>query len=110
MASAITQWFSSAVDAIMQGGQDLKKTLNGLFKAVFTEAMKPGLKELQQLLMNGFKVQGIPFIGNFLDANLPKFITQGLQTDLYFGGTSILIVVGVAVVARVPSQDVASSK
>ena len=39
----------------MQGGQDLKKTLNGLFKAVFTEAMKPGLKELQQLLMNGFK-------------------------------------------------------
>jgi hypothetical protein len=55
MASAITQWFSSAVDAIMQGGQDLKKTLNGLFKAVFTEAMKPGLKELQQLLMNGFK-------------------------------------------------------
>jgi len=55
MASAITQWFSSAVDAIMQGGQDLKKTLNSLFKAVFTEAMKPGLKELQQLLMNGFK-------------------------------------------------------
>ena len=55
MASAITQWFSSTVDAIMQGGQDLKKTLNGLFKAVFTEAMKPGLKELQQLLMNGFK-------------------------------------------------------
>jgi hypothetical protein len=55
MANAITQWFSSAVDAIMQGGQDLKKSLNGLFKAVFTEAMKPGLKELQQLLMNGFK-------------------------------------------------------
>jgi preprotein translocase subunit SecY len=51
---------------------------------------------LPEFLMNGFKVQGIPFIGNFLDANLPKFITQGLQTDLYFGGTSILIVVGVA--------------
>jgi preprotein translocase subunit SecY len=51
---------------------------------------------LPEFLMNGFKVQGIPFIGNFLDTNLPKFITQGLQTDLYFGGTSILIVVGVA--------------
>ncbi len=51
---------------------------------------------LPEFLMNGFKVQGIPFIGNFLDANLPRFITNGLQTDLYFGGTSILIVVGVA--------------
>jgi len=51
---------------------------------------------LPEFLMTGFKVQSIPFIGNFLDANLPKFITQGLQVDFYFGGTSILIVVGVA--------------
>jgi len=51
---------------------------------------------LPEFLMTGFKVQSIPFIGNFLDANLPKFVTQGLQVDFYFGGTSILIVVGVA--------------
>jgi preprotein translocase subunit SecY len=51
---------------------------------------------LPEFLMTGFKVQSIPFIGNFLDTNLPKFITQGLQVDFYFGGTSILIVVGVA--------------
>ena len=51
---------------------------------------------LPEFLMTGFKVQSIPFIGNFLDTNLPKFVTQGLQVDFYFGGTSILIVVGVA--------------
>jgi preprotein translocase subunit SecY len=54
------------------------------------------LAVLPEFLMTGFKVQSIPFIGNFLDTNLPKFVTQGLQVDFYFGGTSILIVVGVA--------------
>jgi len=51
---------------------------------------------LPEFLMTGFKVQSIPLIGNFLETNLPKFFTQGLQVDFYFGGTSILIVVGVA--------------
>jgi len=54
------------------------------------------LAVLPEFLMTGFKVSAIPFIGAFLDANLPKFISQGLQVDFYFGGTSILIVVGVA--------------
>jgi preprotein translocase subunit SecY len=51
---------------------------------------------LPEFLTTGFKVQSLPLIGNFLDANLPKFVTQGLNVDFYFGGTSILIVVGVA--------------
>ncbi len=51
---------------------------------------------LPEFLMTGFKVQSLPLIGAFLDANLPKWITQGMQVDFYFGGTSILIVVGVA--------------
>jgi preprotein translocase subunit SecY len=51
---------------------------------------------LPEFLTTGFKVQSLPFIGNFLDTNLPKFVTQGLNVDFYFGGTSILIVVGVA--------------
>jgi preprotein translocase subunit SecY len=51
---------------------------------------------LPEFLMTGFKVQSIPFIGNFLEINLPRWFTQGLQVDFYFGGTSILIVVGVA--------------
>lgn len=51
---------------------------------------------LPEFLLTGFKVQALPFIGTFLDANLPKWFTQGMQIDFYFGGTSILIVVGVA--------------
>lgn len=51
---------------------------------------------LPEFLITGFKVQSLPLIGNFLELNLPKFITQGLGIDFYFGGTSVLIVVGVA--------------
>jgi preprotein translocase subunit SecY len=51
---------------------------------------------LPEFLMTGIKVQSLPFIGNFLEMNLPRWFTQGLNVDFYFGGTSILIVVGVA--------------
>jgi preprotein translocase subunit SecY len=51
---------------------------------------------LPDFLTSGFHVQNLPWIGGFLDANLPKWFTQGLQVQFYFGGTSILIVVGVA--------------
>ena len=51
---------------------------------------------MPEFLITGFRVQSLPWIGPFLDANLPRFLTQGLGIDFYFGGTSILIVVGVA--------------
>src|SRR5579864_6660365 len=51
---------------------------------------------LPQFMLNGFKVAPIPFIGDWLDAALPKFITEGMNAQFYFGGTTILIVVGVA--------------
>jgi len=51
---------------------------------------------LPEFLITGFKVHTLPFIGDFLEANFPKWITQGLNVNFYFGGTSILIVVGVA--------------
>ncbi len=51
---------------------------------------------LPEFLITGFKVQTLPFIGDFLEANLPRWFTQGLNVNFYFGGTSILIVVGVA--------------
>lgn len=51
---------------------------------------------LPEFLITGFKVHTLPFIGSFLEANLPKWVTQGLNVNFYFGGTSILIVVGVA--------------
>jgi preprotein translocase subunit SecY len=61
---------------------------------------------LPQFLLNGFKVAPIPFVGEWLDANIPRFITEGLNVQFYFGGTSLLIVVGVAMdtVQQVESQ------
>jgi len=51
---------------------------------------------LPEFLITGFKVQSLPFVGVFLDQNLPRWFTQGMNIQFYFGGTSILIVVGVA--------------
>ncbi|MFP4082020.1 MAG: preprotein translocase subunit SecY [Candidatus Aminicenantes bacterium] len=51
---------------------------------------------LPEFMITGLKVHTLPVIGDFLEANLPRWITQGLNVNFYFGGTSILIVVGVA--------------
>jgi len=51
---------------------------------------------LPEFLITGFRVQALPWVGAWLDANLPRFLTQGLGIEFMFGGTSILIVVGVA--------------
>src|SRR3954467_12710186 len=61
---------------------------------------------LPQFLISGFKVAPIPVIGGWLDQNLPRFFTEGLGLQFYFGGTSLLIVVGVAMdtVQQVESQ------
>jgi len=61
---------------------------------------------LPELLISGFNVAPIPFIGERLDAALPTWFTQGLGVTFYFGGTSLLIVVGVAMdtVQQVESQ------
>jgi preprotein translocase subunit SecY len=61
---------------------------------------------LPDFLMVGFRVAPIPVIGERLDAILPPWFTQGLGVPFYFGGTSLLIVVGVAMdtVQQVESQ------
>jgi preprotein translocase subunit SecY len=61
---------------------------------------------LPEFLLVGFKVAPIPFIGERLDSLLPRFVTEGLGVQFYFGGTSILIVVGVAMdtVQQIESQ------
>ncbi|BCS34588.1 protein translocase subunit SecY [Luteitalea sp. TBR-22] len=51
---------------------------------------------LPEFLISGFKVAPIPFIGETLDAALPGWFTNGLGVTFFFGGTSLLIVVGVA--------------
>jgi preprotein translocase subunit SecY len=61
---------------------------------------------LPEILITGFKVAPIPLIGERLDAILPQWFTQGLGVTFYFGGTTLLIVVGVAMdtVQQVESQ------
>ena len=61
---------------------------------------------LPEFLITGFKVAPIPFVGETLDANLPEWFTQGLNVSFFFGGTSLLIIVGVAMdtVQQVESQ------
>jgi preprotein translocase subunit SecY len=61
---------------------------------------------LPEFLINGFKVAPIPFIGDELDAVIPRWFTDGLGVSFFFGGTSLLIIVGVAMdtVQQVESQ------
>ena len=51
---------------------------------------------LPDLMIVGFRVTAIPFIGDSLDAVTPRWITDGLGVTFYFGGTSLLIIVGVS--------------
>jgi preprotein translocase subunit SecY len=51
---------------------------------------------LPEFLISGFNVAGIPFVGDELDRFMPLWITEGMGVQFFFGGTSLLIVVGVA--------------
>jgi preprotein translocase subunit SecY len=65
---------------------------------------------LPEFLITGFRVAPIPVIGPpldmFLSNNNLGWITEGLHLNFYFGGTSLLIVVGVAMdtIAQVEAQ------
>jgi preprotein translocase subunit SecY len=51
---------------------------------------------IPDIMISGIKLNHLPLIGNFIDAHAPRFILEGLGVNFYFGGTSLLIVVGVA--------------
>ena len=61
---------------------------------------------LPDLMITGFRADAVPVIGDQLDVLLPGFITNGLGVTFYFGGTSLLIIVGVSMdtVQQVESQ------
>ena len=61
---------------------------------------------IPQFLISGFKVNQIPVIGERMYAALPRFFTEGLGVQFFFGGTSLLIIVGVAMdtVQQIESQ------
>jgi preprotein translocase subunit SecY len=50
---------------------------------------------IPQLLISGIHFNHIPVVGGFFE-HLPLWVTNGLGFNFYFGGTSLLIVVGVA--------------
>ncbi len=54
------------------------------------------LSLIPMIMISGIKLQHLPFAGNFIDAHFPRFLLDGLGVNFYFGGTSLLIVVGVA--------------
>lgn len=64
--------------------------VGGLYLAV--------LSLIPELMIGGIKLQHLPpaALGNWIDATFPRFLLDGLGVTFYFGGTSLLIVVGVA--------------
>jgi preprotein translocase subunit SecY len=54
------------------------------------------LSLIPQIMISGIKLQHLPLVGNWIDNYFPRFLLDGLGVTFYFGGTSLLIVVGVA--------------
>ena len=56
---------------------------------------------MPQFLLAGFQFQYVPFIGPSIDSvlrsnPLTSWLTTGIGVQFYFGGTSLLILIGVA--------------
>ena len=54
------------------------------------------LSIIPQIMISGIKLQRLPLLGNWIDTYFPRWLLDGLNVNFYFGGTSLLIVVGVA--------------
>ncbi|MBN8732532.1 MAG: preprotein translocase subunit SecY [Acidobacteria bacterium] len=54
------------------------------------------LSIIPEIMISGVKLQTLPLVGNFIDNYFPRWLLDGLGVSFYFGGTSLLIVVGVA--------------
>ena len=61
---------------------------------------------LPEFLLTGIHVAGIPWLGPKIDSFFPDWFKEGMGINFYFGGTSLLIVVGVAMdtIQQVESQ------
>ena len=54
------------------------------------------LSIIPMVMISGIRLQRLPLVGNFIDAHFPRWLLDGLGITFFFGGTSLLIVVGVA--------------
>ncbi|MFI5174123.1 MAG: preprotein translocase subunit SecY [Terriglobia bacterium] len=61
---------------------------------------------IPEFMIAGIRLNHLPWVGAWFDAHTPELILRGLNVNFYFGGTSLLIVVGVAMdtVQQVESQ------
>jgi preprotein translocase subunit SecY len=57
-------------------------------------------------MISGIHIQHLPWVGGWIDEHFPRALLDGLGVSSYFGGTSLLIVVGVAMdtVSKVESH------
>ncbi|MGD0014293.1 MAG: preprotein translocase subunit SecY [Bryobacteraceae bacterium] len=62
--------------------------VGGLYLAV--------LSLIPEIMISGIRLQSLPLIGDRIDQYAPRWLLDGLGVNFYFGGTSLLIVVGVA--------------
>jgi preprotein translocase subunit SecY len=51
---------------------------------------------IPDIMISGIHLQHLALVGTFIDAHFPRAILDGMGVNFYFGGTSLLIVVGVA--------------
>lgn len=51
---------------------------------------------IPDVMLFGIKLQHLPLVGDWADTHLTRFLLDGMNVNFSFGGTSLLIVVGVA--------------
>ncbi len=51
---------------------------------------------LPEWMITGIHLHHLPLVGGWFDQHMWRFVLEGLGVNFYFGGTSLLIVVGVA--------------
>ena len=51
---------------------------------------------IPEVLLSGIKLQHLWLVGDWMDAHLSRYLLDGMGVNFGFGGTSLLIVVGVA--------------
>jgi len=51
---------------------------------------------IPEWMIAGVRLHHLPFVGGWFEGVMPQWVLNGLGVNFYFGGTSLLIVVGVA--------------
>ncbi|UCF68404.1 MAG: preprotein translocase subunit SecY [Acidobacteriota bacterium] len=97
------------IPGVRPGKQTAQYIDTVLTRLTFAGAIYLGAVSLLPIfLISGFPLHLIEpaAIGEFFDGWVPRFIKEGLRVQFYFGGTSLLIVVGVAMdtVQQIESQ------